>query len=172
MADNVILVGLMGAGKSTVGRLLAKRLGWTFVDLDSEIEKDAGWTIPEIFAEEGEAGFRAREREAIAALNGRTGLVIATGGGAVVDPENRERLQALGPVFWLDVSPEIAAERTGSGSGRPLLSAEADPVARLTALLEARREAYADGAIQIDADGPAEAIVAAIMAHLPEHQST
>ena len=170
--DNIVLVGLMGAGKSTVGRLLAERLGFSFLDLDREIEQSAGRTIPEIFAQEGEDGFRAHERAAIASLSDCSGLIIATGGGAVVDRDNRARLQRLGPVFWLDVSPDVAAQRTAAGGGRPLLSGEPDPVARLQSLLEARRRAYADGAIRIDADRPADVVVTEILARLNEHQST
>lgn len=140
---NIVLVGLMGAGKSTVGRLLAKRLGWSFVDTDAVIGAEAGRSIPAIFAAEGEAGFRAREAAVIAAVAAQDRQVIATGGGAVLNPTNRAALRQSGLVFWLDVPPEelYARAATDGVATRPLLAGP-DPLGRLQALATERAEAY------------------------------
>jgi len=147
---NVVLVGMMGAGKSTVGRILARDLGWPLVDTDQVIVERAGRSIPEIFAAEGEAGFRAREAEAVAWVASRDRQVIATGGGAVLLPANREALRRTGLVFWLDAPPEVLHQRAvaqgvhqrpllaGAGEGRAL-QALADLAAR-------REEAYRQAA--------------------------
>ncbi len=111
-SDNIFLVGMMGAGKTTVGRQLARRLRKRFVDCDHEIEARTGVTIPVIFEIEGEVGFRRRESATIDALSRESGLVVATGGGAVLDPANRERLKAGGWVVYLDVAPAVLWART------------------------------------------------------------
>jgi 3-dehydroquinate synthase len=116
---NLVLVGFMGAGKSTVGRLLAERLGWSFVDVDARIEREAGRSIPELFAQEGEAGFRERERRAIAAVCQGDRQVIAPGGGAVLDSRNEEALRAAGPVVALTAPLDVLWRRV-AGSRRPL----------------------------------------------------
>jgi shikimate kinase len=140
---NIVLVGLMASGKSTVGRLLAAALGRPFVDADAVIEERSGRPIPAIFADQGEAAFRDLEEAVIADLSRQDGLVIATGGGAVLRPANQEALRRSGLVIWLDVPPEELFERAGQQGldSRPLLQG-ADPLARLRALAESRAEAY------------------------------
>jgi shikimate kinase len=152
-ADNIFLVGPMGSGKSAVGRRLAGRLGLTFFDSDAEIESRTGVDIPYIFEKEGEAGFRAREREIIDALTARTGVVLATGGGAVLDPETRARLRSRGCVVYLRTSVDQQLARTRRSGHRPLLRT-ADPRATLRQLLEQRAPLYQDVAdLTIDTDG-------------------
>ncbi|MBX9623516.1 MAG: shikimate kinase AroL [Gemmataceae bacterium] len=107
----ILLVGPRGSGKTTVGRALAARLGWAFADADEHIEAAVGKTIAAIFAAEGQGGFRDREAAALAELCGRTDTVVATGGGAVLRPANRELLRRSGFVVWLNVTPEVAWER-------------------------------------------------------------
>jgi shikimate kinase len=117
--DNLYLVGLMGAGKTTVGRLLARHYGCTFHDSDHEIEARTGVKIPVIFEIEGEAGFRRREEAAIAELTALSGIVLATGGGAVLSAVNRENLKNSGMVIYLRGSPEHLYERTRHDRNRP-----------------------------------------------------
>lgn len=131
----------MGAGKTTVGRVLARRLGWRFIDSDHEIEARTGVSIPTIFEIEGEDGFRRRERAVIADLTGLNNVVIATGGGAVLAEENRECLRTRGMVVYLDVSPNQLYERTRRDKNRPLLQVE-NPLQRLQALHDARAPLY------------------------------
>lgn len=138
---NLILTGFMGTGKSTVGRLVAERLGRPFIDMDAVLEERAGQTIPAIFAAQGEAAFRRMERDLCQELAARQGLVIATGGGALVDATNRARLAATGLVICLEASPDSLLARLRE-SDRPLLQA-ADPEARIRELLAARAAAYA-----------------------------
>lgn len=137
------LVGMMGAGKSTVGRLVAGRLLRPFVDLDEVIAAAAGRSPAEIFAEEGERGFRRREAAALANTAGAE-AVVACGGGIVVEGENVAQLRRSGMVAWLEAPPEVLAERVGTGVGRPLL--ERGGVSALAALLAARERAYATAA--------------------------
>lgn len=131
----------MGAGKTTVGRQLARRLARRFVDSDHEIETRTGVRIPVIFEIEGEAGFRQRESRVIADLAAESGLVVATGGGAVLDPENRAHLRQSGLVVYLCVPPTVLFERTRHDQNRPLLKV-ADPLARLQALYDQRDPLY------------------------------
>lgn len=136
----IVLVGLPGAGKSTVGREVAERLGWEFIDLDVEIERLSGRTVAEIFAERGEAGFRDIESAATAGLARRHRVVVATGGGWVERKANLDALVPGGLTVFLRVSPAVAAARLGAaGGGRPLL-ATPNPEKTLGELL-ARREA-------------------------------
>jgi len=139
---SLALVGPMASGKSTVGPLLAGLLGLSFADCDSAIEAEAGRPIPAIFASEGEAGFRRREGAALAGILGRGGSVIATGGGAVLAPENRELLRAGALVVWLHASPEALGSRLEPGT-RPLLEG-ADPLGKLASIYRARRLLYAE----------------------------
>lgn len=142
---NVVLVGLSCTGKSTVGRLLAERLGWHFVDTDAELERRAGKSVARIFAEDGEATFRQLEREVVAAVCAGARQVIATGGGAVVDPHNRARLREGNWVVWLDASPETILarlRRAASREPRPLLAGD-DPLGKLRAMRTAREPYYA-----------------------------
>ena len=150
---SVLLTGMMGAGKSRVGRALASVLHFDFLDSDALVEKAAGMKIAEIFAREGEAGFRRREREALAGLPERR-CVVALGGGAVVAAENRALLAAKGRLVWLDAEPETLAERIGDASERPLLAGldRAGRVAKLAALAAERRPAYAQAELRVVTD--------------------
>ncbi len=139
--DNLYLVGLMGAGKTTVGRLLAKHYGCTFYDSDHEIEARTGVKIPVIFEIEGEAGFRKREEATIAELTGLSGIVLATGGGAVLSATNRANLKNNGVVIYLRGMPEHLHERTRHDRNRPLLQTE-NPLARLRELFKQRDPLY------------------------------
>ncbi|MEQ1662326.1 MAG: shikimate kinase [Thiobacillus sp.] len=139
--DNFILVGLMGAGKTTVGRLLAKHYGLVFKDSDHEIEARTGVKIPVIFEIEGEAGFRKREETAIAELAALSGIVLATGGGAVLSQMNREVLRNNGMVVYLRGTPEHLYERTRHDRNRPLLQT-GDPLGRLRELYQQRDPLY------------------------------
>ena len=141
MKGNVYLVGLMGAGKTTIGRLLARRLKLRFYDSDQEVERRCGVKIPVIFEIEGEGGFRAREEQAIAELTALQGIVLATGGGAVISEENRRRLAASGTVVYLSARPEDLFERVRQDRNRPLL-ATPDPLARLRSLYVERDPLY------------------------------
>jgi len=152
-ADNIFLVGPMGSGKSAVGRQLAGRLGLAFFDSDAEIESRTGVDIPYIFEKEGEAGFRLREREIIDVLTARTGVVLATGGGAVLDPETRARLRSRGCVVYLRTSVDQQLARTRRSGHRPLLRT-ADPRVTLRQLFEQRAPLYQDVAdLTVDTDG-------------------
>ncbi|MDR1889753.1 MAG: shikimate kinase [Zoogloeaceae bacterium] len=143
---HIFLVGLMGSGKTTVGRQLAKRLERPFLDSDHEIEARTGVRVPTIFEIEGEAGFRRREAQVIAELTRQdTPVVLATGGGAVLDAENRRLLRENGWVVYLNVPPSLLWERTRHDRNRPLLQVE-DPLARLEALYAARNPLYRESA--------------------------
>ncbi len=131
----------MGAGKSTVGRQLAEALGYTFKDSDNEIQRRTGVDIPTIFEFEGEAGFRARERTIIEDLVTEERIVLATGGGAVLDPDNRRNLAARGVVIYLHCTPEQQFSRTARDRGRPLLQTE-DPLQSLRDLMDIRDPLY------------------------------
>jgi shikimate kinase len=139
--DKVFLIGPMGAGKTAIGRELARQLGLEFLDADQEIERRTGADVALIFEKEGEAGFRRREREIIGELTQRDRLVLATGGGAVLDPANREVLKARGFVVYLKASVLAQAARTGQGRTRPLLAGE-DRQARLEQLFSVRAPLY------------------------------
>ena len=139
--DNLYLVGLMGAGKTTVGRLLARYFGGTFYDSDHEIEARTGVKIPVIFEIEGEAGFRKREEAAIAGLTALSGIVLGTGGGAVLSAANRDKLKKNGVVIYLRGTPEHLYERTRHDRNRPLLQTE-NPLAKLRELFKQRDPLY------------------------------
>jgi shikimate kinase len=140
-ARNVFLVGMMGAGKTTAGRLLARRLKRGFYDSDHEVARRCGVSIPVIFEIEGEPGFRARESAVIAELTDLDGVVLATGGGAVLAEENRRRLAARGTVIYLHAPPDALYERVRQDRNRPLL-ANVDPRARLAELYAQRDPLY------------------------------
>ena len=131
----------MGSGKTAVGRQLAERLGLPFADSDAEIEARTGVDIAYIFEREGEAGFRIRERDMIDELTNRPDIVLATGGGVILLPENRERLSTRGTVVFLDATVDQQLQRTRRGRHRPLL-ATADPRARLEELMRVREPLY------------------------------
>ncbi len=146
------LVGPMGAGKSTIGRQLARALHLEFIDSDREIEVRTGVDIPLIFELEGESGFRKRERHVIDLLTARKGIVLATGGGAVLDPENRKCLASRGKVIYLHASVEQQLQRTAHDRSRPLLQTD-NPGQKLAELMQVRDPLYreiADWVIETD----------------------
>jgi shikimate kinase len=151
-ASNLILIGPMGAGKTSIGRRLAERLGLQFVDADQHVVSHTGVAIPTIFELEGEAGFRRRERQALIELCGGDGQVIATGGGAVLDPDTRHLLAERGFVIWLRTTVDCQLERLGRDRSRPLLAAP-DRRQRLLELAAARDPLYAQTAdLAFDSD--------------------
>lgn len=152
MAERILLVGMMGAGKTTVGLALARRLGVPYFDSDRQVERRTGLTVPEIFAARGEAAFRAEEHDALAeAIDSEGPVVVSVAGGAVLDPENRRMLRGAGTVVWLRADVETLAARVGAGAGRPLLGN--DPAAALAQLYEVRRPVYAEVAdVVVDVD--------------------
>ena len=139
--QNIFIVGPMGAGKSTVGRQLAEALAFEFKDSDQEIQRRTGVDIPTIFEYEGEEGFRNRERQVIDELSQESSIVLATGGGAVLRPDNRQDLTSRGVVIYLHCSPEQQYSRTSRDRNRPLLHTE-DPLTRLRELMEERDPLY------------------------------
>ena len=160
-ARHVALVGMMGSGKTTVGRLLAARLGRPLVDTDDLVARDAGRSVAEVFATEGEAGFRARERAALVEACGPgPPRVVACGGGVVLDAANRARLAADAFVVWLRARPATLAARVGDGAGRPLLAGPPGAVReRLATLAAGREDRYrevADAVVDTDDREPAE----------------
>lgn len=166
----IVLVGMMGVGKSSVGKRLATALDWHFVDADDEIEKSARMTIPEIFASHGEAHFRDGERRVIARLlkesGGRT--VIATGGGAFCNAETRTLILEKAIAVWLDSDVDTLVERTARKSHRPLLQ-QGDPREILTRLREERRPAYAQAPVHvISGNGPHGKTVARVLKGIAE----
>jgi len=146
---NVVLIGFMGTGKSSVGKLLAYRLGKSFVDIDGRIEKEMGMTIPEVFARFGEATFREKEAAVVAKISRYKNAVIATGGGVVLNPLNMEMLRQKGVIVSLAANPEIILERTSRRPTRPLLQCE-NPLQIIKEMLEKRSPLYAQADIQID----------------------
>ena len=166
----IVLVGLMGAGKSTVGRRLAKRLGLQFVDSDSEIEGASGLTAAEVYEKFGEKDFRDGERRLVARLMDGEVRVVATGGGAYVDPRTRELLNDRAITIWLDAPIDILTERTGRRDTRPLLR-NGDRESTLQRLSQERGPAYSEAHIHIKSGNGAhgdvvESIVEALDAHL------
>ena len=142
---NIVLIGLMATGKSTVGRLLADRLQRPFVDTDQAVEHEAGVPVSELFAAEGERGFRRREAAAVRHVAALRGQVIAVGGGAVLDPANVTQLRSTGDLVLLSADADILSERVEGGADRPLL-ADGDPAEILAALQTARAGAYTSAA--------------------------
>jgi shikimate kinase len=152
-AGNIILVGPMGSGKSAVGRLLAQRLDLSLVDSDAEIEARTGVDIAYIFEREGEAGFRVREAEVLDDITQRPGVLVATGGGAVLDPGTRERLRSRGCVVYLRTSVDQQLARTRRSALRPLLL-NPDPRGTLERLMGQRAAYYEEVAdVIVDTDG-------------------
>jgi shikimate kinase len=142
-ARNVFLIGPMGSGKSAVGRQLARLLRFTYHDSDADIEARTGVDIAYIFEKEGEAGFRLREKESIERLTALEAVVVATGGGAVIDADNRRLLAERGTVVYLETSVDQQLERTRHGRHRPLLN-DTDPQAKLKDLMLRRAALYAE----------------------------
>lgn len=141
----------MAAGKTVVGRKLARELDWSFVDLDAVIEEREGLPVREIFAQRGEGGFREREKAALGQVLDRAGQVIALGGGAVVDPDNLGLLKERSLLIWLKVSPRTVLFRAGSGDDRPLLRGE-DRLGRIEELSAQRERIYAEAHLAVDTD--------------------
>lgn len=165
---SLVLVGLMGAGKSSVGRRLATRLGFDFIDADTEIEKAAGATIPEIFAEHGEAAFRDGERRVIARLLDQPRVVLATGGGAFMNAETRARIRERSHSIWIKASLDVLVKRCARRTNRPLL-ANGDLRGTLDRLMRERYPVYAEADFTVTSlDGPHEAVVDEILQVLPE----
>ena len=159
LARSIVMVGLMGAGKTSIGRRLAQKLHVPFIDSDVEIEKAANESIAEIFARDGEAVFRAGERRIIARLLDGPVQVLATGGGAYMDPSTRARIRERGISVWLRADLETLLERTSRRQHRPLLN-QGDRRETLTQLIETRYPVYAEADITVDSRaGPAEATV-------------
>ncbi|MSO80949.1 MAG: shikimate kinase [Alphaproteobacteria bacterium] len=168
-ARSIVMVGMMGAGKTAVGRRLAARLGWHFVDADQAIEEAAGLPIEEIFARHGEPHFRSGERNVIARLLAEGPMVLATGGGAYMDPDTRARIAASGLSVWLRANVETLVRRTGRRTDRPFLKAgdRRETIARLVAQ---RYPVYAGADIVVDTDdGPPEETVERVLAALAGH---
>lgn len=164
----IALVGLMGVGKTSIGRRLAQRLGLPFVDADTEIEAAAGCTIEEIFERHGEAAFRDGERRVIARLLGEPPHVLATGGGAFMDQATRALMRERAVTVWLRADLELMLARVARRNNRPLLKAGA-PRAVLERLIAARYPIYAEADIGVDSvDGPPEATVERVLAALAE----
>ena len=143
--QNIFLIGLMGAGKTTIGRQLASELSLDFFDSDHEVEKRTGVTITHIFDIEGEAGFRKRETAMLDELTDKKGIVLATGGGAILKPENRQFLMSRGTTIYLYANIDTLLERTSKDRNRPLLQTE-DPHAKLEELLIIRDPLYRETA--------------------------
>lgn len=163
----IVLVGMMGSGKSAVGRRLATKLGLPFVDADTEIETAAGMTIPEIFAQRGEADFRNGERRVISRiLVTRAPLVLATGGGAYMNAETRARIADLGISIWLKAEPDVLMRRVRKRSNRPLLQT-ANPEETLRAMLGEREPIYALAELTlVSRDEPIDVVVSAAITAL------
>ena len=145
MRNNIVLIGFMGSGKTSIGRLVALRLGFQFVDTDAIIVERAGLQVPEIFARHGEDWFRDQESAALRSLSILNRAVISTGGGIVLRPENRALLQELGFVVWLTASEEVIFERVSRNKKRPLLQTD-DPRATVRELLQKRQSLYEEAA--------------------------
>jgi shikimate kinase len=165
----IVMVGLMGAGKTSIGRRLAQRLGLPFVDADHEIESAAGCTIEEIFERYGEAAFRDGERKIIQRLLEQPPHVLATGGGAFIDPETRASIKAAGISVWLKADLDVLTRRVSRRSNRPLLK-RGEPREILAMLMEQRYPVYAEADICIDSlDAPAETTVDRVIAAIEQH---
>ncbi|WP_439816853.1 shikimate kinase [Zavarzinia sp. CC-PAN008] len=159
LSRSIVLVGLMGAGKTTVGRRLAQRLGVGFVDADAEIELAAGCTIEEIFERHGEPAFRDLERRVIARLTALEPMVIATGGGAFMDPQTRARIKDSAISLWLRADLDLLLKRVKKRNNRPLLK-KGDPRETLANLMTIRHPVYAEADLVVDSlDQPADDMV-------------
>jgi shikimate kinase len=167
VAEHLFLVGMMGAGKSTVGALVARRLEIPFVDIDADVEARAGATVADVFERDGEPAFRAMERDALAeSARDPHPSVIAVGGGAVLDAANRDAMRSEGSVVWLRASAATLAARVGDGTGRPLLSVPGgSDEAAIDGLLARRAALYAevcDAVVDVDRREPEEVCTAVL----------
>ena len=163
--QSVALIGFMGTGKTTVGKRLARRLGYAFVDSDLEIEQRIGLPVRTIFEEQGEGAFRKLESETIATLAPRPGQVISTGGGVVLQSINTELLRSCCTVVWLTASPHVILKRVGTAETRPMLAHATDPLGHIRRLLDARMRFYEVAAhLRVDTtDRRPEAVAEEIM---------
>lgn len=169
LTKSVVLVGLMGAGKSCIGKRLAERLDLPFVDADNEIEKAAGCSIADIFEAHGEQAFRDGERRVIARLLDGPPQVLATGGGAYMDPQTRETIRERGIAIWLRADLDLLVKRTAKRSHRPLLN-KGNPRQILKDLMDQRYPVYGEADLVIDSrDGPPEETVKRTLAALEAH---
>ncbi len=165
----IVLVGLMGAGKSCIGRRLAVALGLNFVDADAEIERAAGCTIEDIFERHGEAAFRDGERRVIERLLGQPVQVLATGGGSFMDPRTRAAIHERAISVWLRADLDLLLKRTGRRNNRPLLK-RGDPRTILEGLMADRYPVYGEADIVVDSvDGPPEVTVERVRAAVADH---
>jgi shikimate kinase len=165
---NIFLTGFMGCGKTSVGRLLSDRLGYGFVDLDQVVVSEAGASVKEIFATQGEPAFRRLESEALEMVAAGTGLVVSTGGGAVIAHPNRAVMRGAGSIVNLTASAEAIADRLCGDSERPLLEGDAS-LERIRRMLEGREQFYADADLRIDTTAKTvEAVAAEILRFLKE----
>ena len=165
----IVLVGLMGAGKTSIGRRLADRLGLAFIDADTEIEKAAGKSIPDIFAEHGETHFRDGERRVILRLLENGAQVLATGGGAFMNPETRAAIKAHGLSIWLKAELDVLLKRVSKRGGRPLLENK-DPAEVLQNLINLRYPVYAEADITVESlDVQHTQMVNAVLQALANH---
>jgi shikimate kinase len=165
MVDRLVLIGMMGAGKTTVGHKLATHLGWAHFDSDAQVMAATGKSVPELFAEQGEAAFRSEEARVLAvALSGPEPVIVSAAGGVVLAEENRRLMMTAGTVVWLRADPAVLAKRVGAGEGRPLL--DDDPGTALFELDRVRRPLYASIAdVTVDVDGiTADEVVVRILA--------
>ncbi len=163
MTPHILLVGMMGAGKTTTGRIVAGRLGWHYRDSDADVEAATGLSVPELFARDGEAAFRRAEAAVLAdACADGEPSVVSVAGGAVLSAENRRLITASGMVVWLRARPETLAGRVGDGTGRPLLGD--DPAGAMVHLAAVRAPHYAEVAdLVIDVDDLSPAAVADVI---------
>ena len=165
----IVLIGMMGAGKTAVGRRLAKILQWPFQDADAAIEAAAGTTIRNIFAEIGEASFRAKERQVIARLLSQERQVLALGGGAFVDPDTRALVRERALSIWLRADLDTLVRRTGRPNKRPLLAGD-DPRRKLAELLQERTPVYAEADLVVDSsDVPVKTVVDRVLEAVAAH---
>ncbi len=163
---NVVLVGFMGTGKTAVGKVLARRLGMKFVDMDDAIEVREGMKISDIFEKKGEPYFRSVEKAAVNDISSQSGLVVAAGGGAVIDEENIRNFKSGGVIFCLVATPDRIFERTKGHIHRPLLNVS-DPKEKISELLAKRAQYYARADYRIDTtDLPVDGVVDKIMEYL------
>jgi shikimate kinase len=165
---NIVLCGFMATGKSTVGKRLASALGYDFLDMDAMITAEAGMPIPQIFATQGEAAFRAMETGMVRRVASRTGCVVATGGGTIVNPHNLEILKQCGVVITLSADPQTILSRVGSAEDRPMLWG-GDKLERIATLLAQRDEAYSKADLIVDAAQPVDQVVKNILDSLGLH---
>jgi shikimate kinase len=166
---SVVLIGLMGAGKTSIGRLLAERLALPFIDADAEIERAAGATIEEIFVRDGEAAFRSGERRVIHRLLAGPPAVIATGGGAFMDDSTRAAVRERGISVWLKADLDTLVKRTARRGGRPLLN-QGDPREILARLMAQRYPVYGEAEVTVETgEEPAETVTEAVIAALEAH---